>query len=204
MSEASFVYFIRPVGMEGPVKIGSSGMPEARLRPLMAISPFPLEIAARIYGRKDLEIRFHAKFVDQRSHLEWFHPSAELTATIDAINAGTFDINTLPAGRKLPGVMAQCVRLGASRRLSRGLIKARGMGVLAPSHVEAARATLYRAADDAEWERAAATVETYLQDPLLHGSPAPGEWAEEARAKHRARRAEEAELRARAGKAVSA
>lgn len=51
------VYFIRPVGMDGPVKIGGSGVPKNRLNNLMTWSPFPLEVAATDDGGYPLERR---------------------------------------------------------------------------------------------------------------------------------------------------
>lgn len=49
MSEApQWVYFLRPVGEEGPVKIGVSEVPENRLRTYMVWSPMILEVAAKI------------------------------------------------------------------------------------------------------------------------------------------------------------
>lgn len=93
---ALYVYFARPIGMDGPVKIGCSGQPNARLAGLMAWSPFLLEVAAAIPGDRRLESRFHAAFRRQHSHHEWFRPSPELTATIAAVAEGSFDLTTLP------------------------------------------------------------------------------------------------------------
>jgi hypothetical protein len=95
------VYFIKPVGMDGPVKIGCSRWPESRRKSLCPWSPFPLEIVAEIEGDFDLERRFHAMFLADHSHHEWFRASPELLATIAAICAGTFDVATLPDGAKL-------------------------------------------------------------------------------------------------------
>lgn len=91
------VYFIRPVGMNGPIKIGCSQNPLLRLRTFEAWCPFPLENVAQIEGNHNLERRFHAKFREQHSHCEWFHWSQELEDTISAINAGAFNCDTLPA-----------------------------------------------------------------------------------------------------------
>ena len=48
MRQQRYVYFIKPVGMEGPIKIGCSIMPTERLEGLAVWSPFPLEIVAAI------------------------------------------------------------------------------------------------------------------------------------------------------------
>lgn len=96
------VYFIKPIGKRGPVKIGCSFAPDGRKSTLQCWSPYPLEIVATLNGYTVLERRFHAKFVALHTHSEWFRWSKELQATIDAINDGTFDINILPSPERLP------------------------------------------------------------------------------------------------------
>lgn len=95
------VYFIKPIGMAGPVKIGCSDKPVRRLSQLLAWSPFPLEICAVIDGDFEVESRFHAAFEQYHTHREWFASADEITACIVAINAGTFDIASLPAPASL-------------------------------------------------------------------------------------------------------
>lgn len=95
------VYFLRPIGAEGPVKIGHSYWPNDRLRTYQHWSPLPLEIAATILGPQALERRFHARFYHLHSHHEWFFADPSLTEAIDAIRAGTFDVSSLPRGRNL-------------------------------------------------------------------------------------------------------
>lgn len=90
------VYFIKPVGLDGPIKIGCSQSPDGRLCTLETWSPFALEIVAEIDGEFDLERRFHAKFTHLHQRREWFLAGHDLTATIASINAGTFDVETLP------------------------------------------------------------------------------------------------------------
>jgi hypothetical protein len=97
----SRVYFMRPVGEAGPVKIGFSTTPESRLAAYMPWSPLPLEIAASLPGGRGLEGRFHARFSAQHLHHEWFAASADLTATIAAIRAGAFDVASLPPSIQL-------------------------------------------------------------------------------------------------------
>lgn len=96
------VYFIRPIGMAGPIKIGCSLTPDARRSSLETWSPFPLEIIAEIEGGLDIERRFHTQFGDLHRGREWFDVSAGLLLTIDQINAGTFDLNSLPVNGKFP------------------------------------------------------------------------------------------------------
>lgn len=95
------VYFIKPVGMQGPVKIGTSIRPAGRCSSLAAWSPFPLEVVAEIEGDELLEARFHRMFVASHERLEWFTWTPELQAVIDAIAAGSFNLCALPeyAGR---------------------------------------------------------------------------------------------------------
>lgn len=82
------VYFIRPVGMDGPIKIGTSIMAHERLRELMTWSPVPLEIAVEISGHHELERALHSCFADAHSHREWFHPSPRLVALVEALIRG--------------------------------------------------------------------------------------------------------------------
>jgi hypothetical protein len=90
------VYFIRPVGMAGPVKIGCSRYIEDRRDTLACWSPFALEIAASLPGTMNLERQFHARFAADHQRQEWFRWSPELQSVIDAVAAGTFDTSTLP------------------------------------------------------------------------------------------------------------
>lgn len=83
-----FVYFLRPVGKAGPVKIGCSVDPSERLTTFMPWSPFPLEIAAVVPGNLELEDNLHDCFFDLHSHREWFHESPRITDLIDKLNAG--------------------------------------------------------------------------------------------------------------------
>lgn len=86
MSE--FVYFIKPIGMAGPVKIGCSFMPGDRLLNLSAWSPFPLEIAVTIPGNVALESNLHDCLFDLHSHREWFHESPRITDLIEKLRSG--------------------------------------------------------------------------------------------------------------------
>jgi hypothetical protein len=83
-----FVYFIRPVGMPGPVKIGHSLNPEQRLHELDGASPFPLELAVKVEGDQAIERAIQNSFADCHSHREWFHPHPRLLRAIAALIAG--------------------------------------------------------------------------------------------------------------------
>jgi hypothetical protein len=79
------VYFLKPIGMAGPVKIGCSVQPTARLRSLDIWSPFPLELIASGPGTNREEGNLHWRFRDSRSHGEWFHATVELLNLIDHV-----------------------------------------------------------------------------------------------------------------------
>ena len=85
---SGFVYFIRPVDMEGPVKIGFSATTQRRLEALAAWSPMPLEIVATIPGSRALEQNLHQCFDDLLIHHEWFQADPRITALISKLQAG--------------------------------------------------------------------------------------------------------------------
>lgn len=99
------VYFIKPIGMDGPVKIGCSQSPSLRRSALETWCPFPLEIVAEIVGDAFIESRFHRKFLASHLRSEWFAASPELSATIQQINDGLFDASTLPQFGGLLGTL---------------------------------------------------------------------------------------------------
>ena len=90
------VYFIKPIGMDGPIKIGCSISPDNRRQSLEEWSPFPLEVVAEIDGDLMLEARFHGQFRAEALRREWFTASPRLLATIERIRSGKFDIAELP------------------------------------------------------------------------------------------------------------
>jgi T5orf172 domain len=85
----SVVYFLRPKGMEGPVKIGCSGMPHVRLEAYLPWSPFPLEIVATVPGEYALERNIHDCLAASHSHSEWFHATPMVRDLVAALQAGT-------------------------------------------------------------------------------------------------------------------
>lgn len=95
------VYFIKPVGMDGPIKIGTSQSPDGRLSTLQTWSPFALEMVACIEGEGNIEGRFHAAFKKHHQRREWFTPADEIKQAIRDINAGRFDLSSLPEPIKL-------------------------------------------------------------------------------------------------------
>lgn len=83
-----YVYFIKPIGMAGPIKIGCSSKPAERLLKLSIWSPFPLEIIGTFPGWTEQEVYLQSRFAGQHSHKEWFHSSDLLLRTIDRILSG--------------------------------------------------------------------------------------------------------------------
>lgn len=83
-----YVYFLKPVGMYGPIKIGTSEMPMNRLQSLMAWSPFKLELLATTPGSWQLEFKLHCRFARSHLHAEWFEPDTDLMIGISALRAG--------------------------------------------------------------------------------------------------------------------
>lgn len=82
------VYFIKPIGLTGPIKIGFSANPVMRLKPLTSWSPIPLEIAVIAPGTFSHEKLLHEWFAPHRLHGEWFSVTPELTALITDLKAG--------------------------------------------------------------------------------------------------------------------
>lgn len=77
----TFIYFIQGVD-GGPIKIGLSGNPTARLRTLQRTSPVVLEILCAVPGDRSLEAFFHDQFAIGRLHGEWF---SEDTPALDRL-----------------------------------------------------------------------------------------------------------------------
>lgn len=86
---SGYVYFVRPIDAEGPVKIGWSASPRARLDSLMAWSPVPLEVAAKSPSDdKALETQVQGHFFHLWSHKEWFRAAPDLSDAIAKVAAG--------------------------------------------------------------------------------------------------------------------
>lgn len=83
----NLIYFVKPVGLDGPVKIGCSHLPADRLMTLAAWSPFPLELIGTAPGGYQQEDFLHRCFANSHSHREWFHSTPDLHAAIKKIVA---------------------------------------------------------------------------------------------------------------------
>jgi hypothetical protein len=86
------VYFFKPVGMDGPVKIGWSVVPAKRVAEYAVWSPFPLELIGSVPGKYADEQFLHQCFHDVHSHLEWFYSTPLLREIIaKVLAAGSVD-----------------------------------------------------------------------------------------------------------------
>lgn len=128
-----YVYFLRPVGQAGPIKIGFTSDVKKRLSDYARWSPQPLEVAAAIPGDQRLERRFHTAFADQRLHHEWFDASDDLASAIEQISRGAFDVAALPAPARTGSSMSP---EGAKAARAAALLYAIGRrGVCIPQEV---------------------------------------------------------------------
>lgn len=82
------VYFIKPVGAAGPIKIGCSMYVKERLATLALWSPAPLEVIYEEEGGHDIERKLHKCFADLHSHHEWFHPGERLIQALSKLKSG--------------------------------------------------------------------------------------------------------------------
>lgn len=76
------LYFFKPIGQPGPIKIGCSRLPDNRLAECAAWSPIPLELIGTLPGTLEDEAFLHDCFIETRSHKEWFHFTPELDRAI--------------------------------------------------------------------------------------------------------------------------
>lgn len=97
-----WVYFIR-AGLAGPIKIGRSHRPHARLDDLQASSAEQLELLLAIDGGAALERELHERFAAHRLRGEWFAPAPALLHYIRDRMKPTGNSTK----RKLPVVLSQ-------------------------------------------------------------------------------------------------
>lgn len=96
------VYFCKPVGLLGPIKVGCTTNSLERLQQLMSWSPVDLEIVASVPGDFRLERLIHSILSEHHIRHEWFHPCDALISGIVKLQAGhpievAFDL-TAPKG----------------------------------------------------------------------------------------------------------
>lgn len=95
MARIQYVYFLKPVGMDGPIKIGSSIYPKSRLDQLQSWTWLELELVAESVGGIEAERLFQKRFQKDRIRGEWFSASDELLRCIEKINSGIEAIEAL-------------------------------------------------------------------------------------------------------------
>lgn len=87
MIKKRHVYFFKPIGFDGPIKIGCSESPMRRMDVHVYWSPWPLELIGSVPGDFDDERFLHGCFFSSHMHHEWFHSSPNLRRAIDEILA---------------------------------------------------------------------------------------------------------------------
>lgn len=93
VKELGFVYFVKPVDQYGPIKIGFSSDPAARLHNMSLGSPLELELIGAVPGTGKDEFFLHSCFADDHSHREWFKFSDRLATVIkEVLAAGSVDV----------------------------------------------------------------------------------------------------------------
>jgi hypothetical protein len=171
------VYFIKAVGMRGPIKIGCSFSPTGRKNGLQAWSPLPLEIIAEIDGGHDIERRFHQRFLETHKAYEWFYWSQDLQDTIEAIRAGTFDIATLPVANGSPLEKGKTYRgTPESRKQQSYSLRVANLSRRSGWSFAGDAYRIVQSGREAE-------ADAYLAEPHIHGKPIDAPWAELARSK---------------------
>lgn len=113
MSDKSltFIYFMRPIGQLGPVKVGCSIQPLSRLAQYQAWSPIPLEVFFSFPGGPKIEAALHAHLADTFSHHEWFHASEKLQRIVAGLRDGRAWGDLITLGQKSP------MRSASARRI---------------------------------------------------------------------------------------
>ncbi len=81
--EPTSVYFIQS-GVDGPIKIGVSADPVARMAQMQTGMPHTLRLLAFYPGTRDDEQNLHKRLATFRIRGEWFHPSEEVFAAVRA------------------------------------------------------------------------------------------------------------------------
>lgn len=190
------VYFIRPIGMDGPVKIGCSISPTGRRETLETWSPYPLEIIAEIAGDFLIERRFHAHFADTYQRREWFGWSERIEQVVAAINAGTFDTGTLPDPTTIKKTYLKRKPWGEFSRKTASLVHRLRHAKRRSGLVPLDKTLCIHKAIRENNADALAKIEAFIADPASHGgchadvyAEELKEWAERS-ARWRARQAE--------------
>jgi len=102
MSGDRYIYFIKPVGKRGPIKIGSSYSPADRLKQIQRDWLDKLELIGFVPGFVPDEINLHYRFARHRqrihSHREWFNACDEIETAVRRI----IEIGCMPSNLTAP------------------------------------------------------------------------------------------------------
>lgn len=162
MKTQMFVYFIKPVGLDGPVKIGCSGVTGERLQTLAVWSPWPLEVVVSAPGTFEDERFLHSCFADSHSHREWFHSTAKIRETMALI----------ASGKSLAEVRADLKPVGSIRsRIRKPVPEYRKRLRSYEARVRNARAKLRNLGEDTAWHEpsdVAAILRRWHGTPYRH------------------------------------
>lgn len=85
---SGYVYFIRPMGKAGPIKIGHSTFPPTRLITMQIWSYEELEIISQFAAPRKMEKDLHERFARYQIRGEWFLACDELVALAEGIRYG--------------------------------------------------------------------------------------------------------------------
>ena len=176
------VYFIRPKGQDGPVKIGCSAAPENRLLTLAVWCPYELEVLAAAPGGFDIERRCHLKFARDRLHHEWFAHSPELDAFIEHVAAhGVFpDLPHLPLPKPTPrkhsSPSEREMKGKATRMLNKAMVHAYGWWDRPPypSHIQAIKVRYGMRGESAPTPKEWTLIRTFCAQ--MHSRPEAPSW----------------------------
>lgn len=177
--KGKFVYFIKPVGIAGPIKIGCSEYVDVRLACLAAWSPLPLEIVVTIPGSFDLERNIHECLARSYSHKEWFHATDEVTGLVGKLLAGVPIEEALDLSARHPRAWRSFrheprgknslyrVHLTRVRQA-----RARSKGIDGAVHLPTA--SVWKALESLKWQRDTdrtdlSVIDSYVANPVAHG-----------------------------------
>lgn len=79
------IYFVRAAN--GPIKIGTTGYLDGRLKQLGTQSPVAIELLASCPGDRADEHAYHRQFAEHRLHGEWFDPHPDILAEIERLSS---------------------------------------------------------------------------------------------------------------------
>ena len=94
------IYFIQ-VGDDGPIKVGFSESPKARIAQLQSAHPYKLQLLALQNGDLDEEKQLHQLFACDHLQGEWYRPSPALLGHVANLIANPQKIEDRPSNRKM-------------------------------------------------------------------------------------------------------